>query len=217
MEPITRIKKEGITILLAILPILVLALVWNKIPATIATHYNIMGEPDAYQSKSMLIWFIPVLSIFIYIILLVIPQIDPKKRIQEMKEKFQALRLILQGFFAAFLVLFIITSYQKEASFVRLIIPLTGLFLIIIGNYLQSVKPNYFIGIRTPWALSDDHNWYKTNKLGGRLFILLGFLLLIGYFIGLRFMQTIFIPLILFVVLIPFGYSFWIYKRTKKS
>jgi uncharacterized membrane protein len=216
MEFITRIKKEGITILLVILPILLLAVVWNKIPATIATHYNISGEPDAYRSKSMLIWFIPVLSIFIYFFLLAIPLIDPKKRIQEMKAKFQVLRLLIQGFFAAFLVLFIITSYQQDASFVHMLIPLTGLFLIIIGNYLQSVKPNYFIGIRTPWTLSDDNNWYKTNKLGGRLFILLGFLLLIGYFIGIRFLQTIFIPLIMLIVLIPIAYSFWIYKTTQK-
>lgn len=217
MEPITRIKNEAATILLAVLPVVVLALVWNKIPDTIASHYNMNGEPDAYRSKSMLIWFIPVLSILIYTLLFAIPLIDPKKRIREMNAKFQELRLIIQGFFTAFLVLFIITSYQKNASLVRLLIPLTGLFLIIIGNYLQSVKPNYFIGIRTPWALSDDHNWYKTNKLGGRLFILLGFLLLIGYFIGIRFLQTIFIPLILLVVLIPFIYSFWLYKTTQKS
>ncbi len=33
---------------------------------------------------------------------------------------------------------------------------LVGLLFIVIGNYLPQCKPNYFVGIKTPWTLSNE-------------------------------------------------------------
>jgi uncharacterized membrane protein len=35
---------------------------------------------------------------------------------------------------------------------------------------------NFFIGIRTPWTLASDEVWFRTHRLGGKLFVLAGLL-----------------------------------------
>ena len=45
---------------------------------------------------------------------------------------------------------------------------------VVIGNYLPKVRPNYMMGIRTPWTLTSDLAWDRTHRLGGRLFVLEG-------------------------------------------
>ncbi|MBO5034614.1 MAG: SdpI family protein, partial [Oscillospiraceae bacterium] len=39
---------------------------------------------------------------------------------------------------------------------------------------MGKIKSNWFMGIRTPWALSDPDVWNKTNRLGGWVFFLTG-------------------------------------------
>ena len=49
------------------------------------------------------------------------------------------------------------------------------MLFIVIGNYLPKVRPNYLVGIRTPWTLTSDLSWDRTHRIGGRLFVLEGF------------------------------------------
>lgn len=38
------------------------------------------------------------------------------------------------------------------------------------GVLCQHARPDWFVGIRTPWTLSSETVWVKTHKLGARLF-----------------------------------------------
>ena len=49
-----------------------------------------------------------------------------------------------------------------------------GLLFILLGNYMPRIKQNYTFGCRTPWALADEHNWNRTQRMGGFTFILIG-------------------------------------------
>jgi uncharacterized membrane protein len=55
-----------------------------------------------------------------------------------------------------------------------------GLLLAVIGNELGHVRPNYFVGIRTPWTLADPEVWRRTHRVGGRAFAALGALIALG-------------------------------------
>jgi uncharacterized membrane protein len=48
-----------------------------------------------------------------------------------------------------------------------------GLF-IAIGATMGKLRPNWFLGLRTPWTLSSKTAWVRTHRIGGWLFILLG-------------------------------------------
>ena len=57
-----------------------------------------------------------------------------------------------------------------------------GLVFIVMGNLLGKIRPNWFVGIRTPWTLNSKRSWVKTHRLGGWVFVLLGLLMLVGAF-----------------------------------
>jgi uncharacterized membrane protein len=58
------------------------------------------------------------------------------------------------------------------------------LLLILLGNPMGKVKRNFYIGIKTPWALASDRVWYATHRLCARLMVGSGLLGLIAVFAG---------------------------------
>ena len=44
------------------------------------------------------------------------------------------------------------------------------------------MERNWFIGIRTPWTLSSERVWKKTNWLAGKLFRIAGIIAILGAF-----------------------------------
>jgi uncharacterized membrane protein len=59
---------------------------------------------------------------------------------------------------------------DKTLVIVNLAIPLVIIALSIPLVY-SKVPPNGWYGFRTPKTLSSDAMWYRTNKIGGRYFI----------------------------------------------
>ncbi len=59
---------------------------------------------------------------------------------------------------------------------------LVGLLFIVIGNYLPQCKPNYFVGIKTPWTLSNEEVWRKTHRFSGKVFVVLGVIMILSIF-----------------------------------
>lgn len=211
-------KQEWILWFLSIAPSLVMYLAWQRIPETIPTHYNFSGEVDDWGNKSMLLWLVPGLSLFIYLLLLFLPLIDPKMRMSEMGHKYFSLRLLIQGVISYILIILQYTAYSKETGFVNLLFPALAIFLMILGNYLQAIRPNYFIGIRTPWALQDEKNWQLTHRFGGRLYFAGGLLLfLLSLLINASELKGIFLGLLLIIIIIPVFYSFYLFTIFKHS
>ncbi|WP_343668956.1 SdpI family protein [Chitinophaga sp.] len=88
------------------------------------------------------------------------------------------------------------------------------LFLAIMSNLTNSVKPNYFIGIRTPWTLSDEEIWRKTHQACSKWFFaggLTGFVLSIVVPISWVHRLLLIIPLS--CTAYAMIYSYYLYKK----
>ncbi|MDQ6673743.1 MAG: SdpI family protein [Chloroflexota bacterium] len=48
---------------------------------------------------------------------------------------------------------------------------LVGALFLVIGSVLGKIRPNWFVGIRTPWTLASKRASVKTHRLGGWLFV----------------------------------------------
>jgi uncharacterized membrane protein len=59
----------------------------------------------------------------------------------------------------------------------RILAILLAAFLLVLGNFMGRVRPNWFVGIRTPWTLSSDEVWRRTHRLAARLMVALGLVL----------------------------------------
>ena len=84
-----------------------------------------------------------------------------------------------------------------------------------MGGFLKTAKRNWFIGIRTPWTLSNDKVWDKTHQLGSKLFMASGIISLLGLFKSKCLIWFLLVPVLL-STLILFVYSYLEWKKLKK-
>jgi len=211
--------KEAILIGIALLPYLYLSQIWSSLPDQVPTHFGIDGKPNDYSSKYMLAIFPALFGLGFYAICLFAPKIDPKKRIEQMGEKYYSLRLLLGGFFSFMVFYIIYAAYKGEMSNPGILLGGLGGLFAILGNYFQTVRPNYFIGIRTPWSLENEDNWKATHRLAGKLWMA-GGLTIMGVCIFIskpEILIGLFLGITLFIAFVPMGYSYWFFNQQKKS
>jgi uncharacterized membrane protein len=92
-----------------------------------------------------------------------------------------------------------------------------GLLFMLLGNYMKTIKANYFIGIRTPWTLEHESVWNSTHKLAGKLWFVGGLAIVISSLLtGNKFNGIFFISVTILLAFIPIIYSFLEYRKLKK-
>ncbi|RLJ62034.1 putative membrane protein [Lacinutrix venerupis] len=212
------LKKELPIILIVLIPFIYLAFIWNVLPEQVPIHWNANGEIDGWGSKATLLIIPFILPVLIYVILSLVPKIDPKQKIEATSKKFYNIKLLLT-LFMSILALFILYS-SKSQSFTNpnIIIMLIGLLYVILGNYMKTIKTNYFIGIRTPWTLENDIVWKKTHKLAGKYwFIGVLLVILLGFILEPKPNMVSFIIITTIITIIPVVYSYVIFKQLKTN
>jgi uncharacterized membrane protein len=215
---IMNLRKDLPLLIIVLLPFLYLGYLYADLPETVPTHWNIRGEIDDWGSKSML-WIIPFATSFLgYILLSLAPKIDPKGQIKQMGAKFYQLKFIIVLFLATLGLYILYATQQQSMSSPKIIYILLGMFFTALGNYLPSVKPNYFIGIRTPWTLENATVWKKTHRLAGKLWVI-GGLAIILFSLVLSQPQNLiaFITILTVITSIPLLYSYIWFKQEKQE
>ena len=141
-------------------------------------------------------------------------KVDPKRTSVEKKVKdYNNMKYIVCMFFILITVVYywIIFSGGNNSAFIFNI--MFGGFMILIGNYMPRLPESFFMGVRTPWTLSDKVVWEKTHRLSGFLFVLFGILFIV---LGLIAEESLYLFLfvgLLFIVVLPYIYSYIIYKK----
>ena len=213
-----KFLKELILWVLIVIPFIYLAMVWENLPAKVPTHFDLAGNPNDWSEKTSLPYMIAAMGIGSYLLMLLIPYFDPKKKIAQMGDKYYSLRFIMTLFMSVISFYLLYVSNKGEIN-PNLLIALVGAFYAVLGNYLQSVKPNYFIGIRTPWSLENEETWRKTHRLGGKLWLTGGLLtMLIAFVVKSNTMLAITFGTVTAVVaIVPVVYSYLEFRKIHKN
>ena len=88
-----------------------------------------------------------------------------------------------------------------------------GVLLVVIGNLLPRARPNWFVGIRTPWTLSSDRVWEKTHRFGGHVFVAGGLLIVLGALVMPQLAHVVLLTVILLCTATVLIYSYVEWKR----
>ncbi|MEO5776418.1 MAG: SdpI family protein [Flavobacterium sp.] len=211
-----KFKKEIPFISIALLPFIYLAYIWNRLPEKVPMHWNASGEIDDYGNKKELFFMLLLVVGLPYLILLVIPNIDPKQKLKTMGNKLNNLRFILSLFMSA-LAIFILYSAQQQTSNPGLILAIVGLLFAFLGNYFKTIKPNYFIGIRTPWTLENEEVWKKTHLLAGKMWFVGGLLMAMTFVLPEPLNIYTFLGITGIISVIPIIYSYLEFKKLKNQ
>lgn len=210
-----NILKESLIWLIIAIPFVYYALVYPKLPAQIPIHFDIHGTPDNYAPKASYWWLIAATTLGMYALLLIIPLIDPKRKIRQMGNKYFMIKLLLVLLMSLMTIFSIYVASKPQIEIKFILALLLGVMILIIGNYMPSFKPNYFIGIRTPWTLESEEIWRKTHRLGGWLWAITGLVIIVLSL--MKVSLTVSIILLILAGLVPVLYSFILYLEQKKD
>ncbi len=197
-----------ITTVLCLLPIVLALILYDRLPDQIAVHFDNTGNPDNYFPKAVAAFGLPVLFAAINIYTHFRLNNEPKR--QNMSS---ALRLFSKWTVPVISIIMIpITLFMAIGAKINIVMigtAVTGVVIVIFGNYLPKCKRNYTIGIKLPWTLDSEENWNKTHRFSGFVWVLGGMAFIISAFFSFMYVQLVIIALL---VIAPFAYSYIMYK-----
>lgn len=207
-------KKHVFPLGITLLTLVAWLIVRPHLPATMPIHWGANGEADGFATKINAMILTVGIMVLIYFIIAFVPRIDPRKENYKYFSKTYNIVLnavLLLFFFVNMSTILQGLGYNVPMSYIAPI--MAGLVFIIIGNYLQRVRSNYFMGIRTPWTLSNEIVWKKTHRLSGKLFFIGGLLILVSAFLPDGYKSVIMWGSIVLCVAVPYLYSYLAYKK----
>jgi uncharacterized membrane protein len=221
-------KSEWFLIIMAVVFFATGAWFYPQLPAQVASHWNAAGQVNGSMSRALGAFLVPIIFTIIAAVFLAIPHIDPRRaNIARFRTYFDwlvvAIALVLY-----YVYLLTLWWNINSAGFgggaagggffnlTAAIIPPFAALIYIGGMILPHTEPNWFIGVRTPWTISSDAVWHKTNQAGGWTFRASGIIALIGIFfppaVAIWFLA---VPVLASTVGLVI-YSYVLYERTRK-
>jgi uncharacterized membrane protein len=169
--------RKWIPPLLVIIAVVATLAVYSRLPELVPTHWNMSGEVDDWSSRLWGAWMIPLVMAVMLLGFRAFPLIDPRREnYPKCAGAYEGILIIILLFMLALHLSMLSTMLGNRVAIMRMLPVGIGLLLIGIGALLPKARANWFIGIRTPWTLSNDKVWDRTHKFGGAVMIATGVL-----------------------------------------
>jgi uncharacterized membrane protein len=144
--------------------------VYPTLPARMPTHWGINGQPNGWSPREFGAWLLPAMMAFLWLLFFILPKSIVYDLIVTAVLTFQA---VIQ-----YVILNVAQGRSVDLNTV-VYVGLGALFA-VLGLAMPFTKPTWFMGIRTPWTLSDDAVWARTHKAGGFLMVTSGVLTIVA-------------------------------------
>ena len=175
------------------------------------THWNAAGEVDDTMPALQALLLPAGIALLIGLIFAAIPWLEPlQDKLEGSAPLLRATWIFVLGLMVA-LQLFIAAPVFGIETGIEWILVLVGLLFVALGNMLPKSRPGFFVGIRTPWTITNTDNWIATHRLGGKLFLLAGAAMILVALLdvpdGLR--PIVVLAAAIIASLVPAAYSWW--------
>jgi uncharacterized membrane protein len=188
-------------------------LAYPDLPRQMAIHFTVDGTPDSYLDRPLAVALLPALELAIIGMYAVIPRLDPLgENIAEFEDHYDFVAVVTVAILAYVhaAVLGYNLGYRYEMG--QVIAPMLAVVGVVFGTVVENAKQNWFVGIRTPWTLSNEEVWAQTHERSGILFKIAGLVALLAIPFPQYFELLAIAPLAL-AALIPSAYSYVLYRR----
>ncbi len=187
---------------------------WNYVPEKIPVHWNIRGEVDRYGGRFEGLMVVPLIASGLYLLLRVLPKLDPRaENYQIFAGPYTVIRNVLMAFLAVIYALLLLAALGRPTPMGTVVPALVGVLLIVIGAYMPPIKPNWFVGVRTPWTLSSELSWTKTHRLAALLLPLSGTMMVLAGFLATNWAFYAMLSVLLGSVAALIVYSYFVWRQ----
>jgi uncharacterized membrane protein len=184
--------RKWIPLLIIAAAFIASAVVYSSLPGRMPTHWNLRGEVDDWSGRAWGAWMIPVMLVFLWGLMRWLPSIDPRgSNYVKFGGAFEGIMLAVMLFMLGMHAIVLRAALGYPVAVDRALPVGIGILFVVIGNLLPRARPNWFVGIRTPWTLSSDRVWEKTHRVGGRLFVAGGILMMVAGFVAGDFLPWV--------------------------
>jgi len=205
--------QRAVTALALLAAFVASALVYPDLPARMATHWNASGDVNGTMPKLWGAFGVPALGVLVAALMLAVPRIDPRR------ENYAAFRGLYEWIISG-TALFV--AYIHGISLAwnlgyaipigQALAPALAALFYGMGVLLENAEQNWFVGIRTPWTLSDEDVWRETHDRASTAFKLAGVLALGGLVLPDYYLVFVLAPVLL-AAAYPIAYSYLAYRR----
>lgn len=171
-----------ITIVIAIVNLIATIIFITRLPDTVPVHFNVNFECDRLGSR----WngVVPTIILLLTVPIMILTERNGKNF--EVNKKPMSIMLIIIEFVIVtinWLLLALMGSgvgigEKMSFSFEFLIMLILGFMMIMIGNYIPTVRQNKTLGIKLPWTLKNEKCWNLTHRFSGKLYVIAGIITL---------------------------------------
>ena len=176
-------KKFSVAFALILLSIFISSIAaYPYMPSKMAIHWDENGTPNGFSSKEIALSIVPIISFFLFLLLIAIPKIDPlKKNIQQFISYYYGMVLLILLFMLLLNISTILSNISINFITDAVLIGMAAI-MFYVAILLKHAKMNWFVGIRTPWTLSSEEVWNKTHEIGSKLFLIIAVVTLASIF-----------------------------------
>jgi uncharacterized membrane protein len=164
-------KTQVASIVLITLSFFAGAYVYPSLPENVASHWNAGGEVNGYMPRFWGVFLLPALTALLVLFMSLLPRLDPlRENILRFRGQYERFILVFTLFMT---VIYAHTlSWNLGARLDTMVVVSAGTAFLFweVGGLMEHTRRNWFIGIRTPWTMSDDGVWERTHRLGGKMF-----------------------------------------------
>lgn len=203
------LKTLIITSIMDLSPIIIGIILWDRLPDKIATHFGVDNTPDGWSSKAVAVFGLPLVIFALEWICMLATKLDPKYRNIDDSVMMKIVLWLMPCLSIMMASITYAYALGKEIKVGFIVLLFIGALFVVMGNYLPKCKQSYTMGIKLPWTLNSEENWNKTHRLGGKVWVAVGMIMMLTSFFESPFIM---LAVVLIAVIVPTVYSYKLYK-----
>ena len=182
--------------------------------ATVPIHWDLNGNPDAFAPAIVAFLIGPAITLGVLAVLALVPRIEPRREnLRRSASAYRTTVIATTVFLAAIQVVTVMAGVGMDVPIGGVVGAGVGTLLAVIGNVMTTVRSTFMFGVRTPWTLTSERSWDKTNRLVGRLFVVTGLLTVVASITGNGWVVLGLVTVMLIgSIVVGFVYSYKVWK-----
>ncbi|MDH5795479.1 MAG: SdpI family protein, partial [Candidatus Bathyarchaeota archaeon] len=135
-----------------------------------------------------------------------------RENIEKFRKYYDRFLALMSTLFLYLYLLVVLWNMGFRFDLLQLLTPMLGVLFYFMGVLAENAKKNWSIGVRTPWTLTSEIVWDKTNRIFGRLFRVAGVVVVFGLLFPGYALLFMLIPALL-VTVFSIIYSYVEYQK----
>jgi uncharacterized membrane protein len=205
---------------LIVLALLAFVWAWPLLPQEVPIHWNHRGDVDGLAARWVLLMLGPGLMTGFVLLFIALPWLSPAKyAIEPFAATAGHLMFVLVALHGFFYALLLAVAIGLPIDTSRAMGFGAALLIGVVGNVMGKVKPNFYIGIRTPWTLANARVWHATHRFAAKAMVAGAAAGAVALLLPLHTPLALGLGLALPLLgaLLPVFYSLWLYKRWQRQ